>query len=106
MSDPVLTTEILIVFGLLGLAVVLFVFDWLRVDLVGILMMISLPLTGVLTGVIKGVKTKGSSLRLTFFSKNVSLYLINMFSELLIYDKFFSYSFYCTTGRAVSRHIK
>ncbi len=50
MSDPVLTTEILIVFGLLGLAVVLFVFDWLRVDLVGILMMISLPLTGVLTG--------------------------------------------------------
>jgi di/tricarboxylate transporter len=50
MSDPVLTTQILIVFGLLGLAVLLFVFDWLRVDLVGILMMIGLPLTGVLTG--------------------------------------------------------
>ena len=50
MTDPVLTTDILIVFGLLLLAVVLFVFDWLRVDLVGILMMISLPLTGVLTG--------------------------------------------------------
>jgi len=50
MTDPVLTPDILIVFGLLLLAVVLFVFDWLRVDLVGILMMISLPLTGVLTG--------------------------------------------------------
>ena len=50
MSSPVLTTEIIIVFSLLGLAVLLFVFDLLRVDLVGILMMIALPLTGVLTG--------------------------------------------------------
>ena len=50
MADPVLTNEMLIVFGLLGVAVLLFIFDWLRVDLVGILMMISLPLTGVLTG--------------------------------------------------------
>jgi di/tricarboxylate transporter len=50
MPDPVLTSEMLIVFVLLGVAVLLFVFDWLRVDLVGILMMISLPLTGVLTG--------------------------------------------------------
>jgi di/tricarboxylate transporter len=50
MSTPVLTTEIIIVFSLLGLAVLLFVFDLLRVDLVGILMMVALPLTGVLTG--------------------------------------------------------
>ena len=50
MTSPVLTTEIIIVFSLLGLAVLLFVFDLLRVDLVGILMMIALPLTGVLTG--------------------------------------------------------
>ena len=50
MSNPVLTTEIIIVFSLLGLAVLLFVFDLLRVDLVGILMMVALPLTGVLTG--------------------------------------------------------
>jgi len=50
MSSPVLTTEIIIVFSLLGLAVLLFVFDLLRVDLVGILMMVALPLTGVLTG--------------------------------------------------------
>jgi di/tricarboxylate transporter len=50
MVDPVITTEIVIVFALLGLVILLFVFDWLRVDLVGILMMALLPLTGVLTG--------------------------------------------------------
>jgi len=50
MNDPILTTEIAIVFGLLGLAILLFIFDWLRVDLVGILMMVLLPLTGVITG--------------------------------------------------------
>ena len=50
MTDPVLTNEIIIVFCLLGLAIFLFIFELLRVDLVGILMMISLPLTGILTG--------------------------------------------------------
>lgn len=50
MADPVLTNAIIIVFALLGLAVLLFIFDWLRVDLVGVLMMVLLPLTGVLTG--------------------------------------------------------
>jgi di/tricarboxylate transporter len=50
MSDPVLTNEIIIVFALLGLVILLFIFDWLRVDLVGLLMMALLPLTGVLTG--------------------------------------------------------
>ena len=37
-------------FALLGLVILLFIFDWLRVDIVGILMMALLPLTGVLTG--------------------------------------------------------
>ena len=50
MADPVLTNEIVIVFVLLGLVILLFIFDWLRVDLVGILMMAILPLTGVLNG--------------------------------------------------------
>ena len=50
MTDPVITNEIIIVFALLGLVILIFVFDWLRVDLVGILMMALLPLTGVLTG--------------------------------------------------------
>ncbi len=48
MADPVLTYEMIIVFALLGVAVLLFIFDWLRVDLVGILMMVLLPLTKLL----------------------------------------------------------
>ncbi len=48
--DPILlTTEMMIVFSLMGLAIILFVFDLLRVDLVGILMMVLLPLTGVVS---------------------------------------------------------
>jgi len=45
----VITTDMIIVFCLLGLAIFLFVTDLLRVDLVGLLMMVLLPLTGVLT---------------------------------------------------------
>lgn len=48
MEAAVLTTDMMIVFGLLGLVIVLLVFDLLRVDLVGMLMMVLLPLTGVL----------------------------------------------------------
>ncbi len=46
--EPILTTDMIIVFSLLGLAIVLFVFDLLRVDLVGLLMMVVLPLSGVI----------------------------------------------------------
>lgn len=49
MEPAVITTDMIIVFCLLGLAVVLFVTDLLRVDLVGLLMMVLLPLTGVLS---------------------------------------------------------
>jgi di/tricarboxylate transporter len=49
MDAAVLTNEMIIVFILLGVAVILFVFDLLRVDLVGILMMVLLPLSGVVT---------------------------------------------------------
>ena len=49
MEAVVLTNEMLIVFALLGLAIVLFVFDLLRVDLVGLSMMVLLPLTGVVS---------------------------------------------------------
>jgi len=48
MEPAVLTTDMMIVLGLLALAIVMFVFDLLRVDLVGMLMMVLLPLTGVL----------------------------------------------------------
>ncbi len=44
-----LTTDIYIVFSLLGLAIFLFATDLLRVDMVGVLMMVLLPLTGVLS---------------------------------------------------------
>ncbi len=49
METAVITTDMMIVFGLLGLAIFLFVTDLLRVDLVGLLMMVLLPLTGVLS---------------------------------------------------------
>jgi di/tricarboxylate transporter len=49
MEPTVITTDMIIVFCLLGLAIFLFVTDLLRVDLVGLLMMTLLPLTGVLT---------------------------------------------------------
>jgi di/tricarboxylate transporter len=49
MDPMVITTDMTIVFCLLGLAIFLFVTDLLRVDLVGLLMMVLLPLTGVLS---------------------------------------------------------
>ncbi len=49
METTIITQDMMIVFGLLGLAIFLFVTDLLRVDLVGLLMMILLPLTGVLS---------------------------------------------------------
>jgi len=44
-----MTQEMITVFILLGAAILLFVFDLLRVDLVGLLMMVLLPLTGVIS---------------------------------------------------------
>ena len=49
MADLPVTTDMLIVFGALALAIVLFVFEWVRVDVVGLLMMTLLPLTGVIS---------------------------------------------------------
>ncbi len=49
--DPlVLTKEMITVFAVLGLVIVLLVFNLLRVDVVGLLVMTLLPLSGVLTG--------------------------------------------------------
>ena len=44
-----LTPDMIKVFVLLSAAILVFVFEWLRVDIVGILIMILLPLTGILT---------------------------------------------------------
>ncbi len=49
MESTVITTDMMIVFALLSLAIFLFVSDLLRVDLVGLLMMVLLPLSGVVT---------------------------------------------------------
>ena len=49
--DPlVLTTEMITVFAVLGMVIILLVFNLLRVDVVGLLVMTLLPLTGILTG--------------------------------------------------------
>ena len=42
-----LTTDMILVLGLIGLAVVLFITEWVRVDLVGILMMVLTPFLGL-----------------------------------------------------------
>lgn len=44
-----LTTEMILVMGMIGLAVFLFIVEWVRVDVVAILMMVSLPLLGLVT---------------------------------------------------------
>ena len=49
MEHVAITADMIKVFVLLFSAILIFVFDWLRVDIVGILIMILLPLTGVLT---------------------------------------------------------
>lgn len=49
MESLVLTKEILTVFSVLCLVIVLLVFNILRVDVVGLLVMMLLPLTGILT---------------------------------------------------------
>ncbi len=50
MEQGVLTPDMIKVFIILFAAIVVFIFDWLRVDIVGILIMIVLTLTGVLSG--------------------------------------------------------
>jgi len=48
MEVPMLTPEMITVFAILGMVIVLLVFDLLRVDVVGLLVMTALPLTGLL----------------------------------------------------------
>ena len=44
-----MTPEIILVMAVLGFAVLLFIFEWVRVDVVGIIMMVLLPLLGLVT---------------------------------------------------------
>ncbi|MBU2470300.1 MAG: SLC13 family permease, partial [Proteobacteria bacterium] len=49
MESLTLTKDMLLVLALIGLAVFLFVVEWVRVDVVGILMMVLTPLLGLVT---------------------------------------------------------
>lgn len=46
---PDLTPGMMIVMGVLVLAVLMFIFEWVRVDVVGIIMMVLLPILGLVT---------------------------------------------------------
>ncbi len=49
-AEPlVLTTQMMIVIGVLIFVIALFVFEWVRVDVVGIIMMVLLPILGLVT---------------------------------------------------------
>lgn len=44
-----MSTDILLVFGVLTFAILVFIFEWVRVDVVGLIMMVALPLLGLVT---------------------------------------------------------
>jgi len=46
---PELTSQMMLVMGIIALAVVLFIGEWVRVDVVGIIMMVILPILGLVT---------------------------------------------------------
>ncbi len=48
-ATPELTTQMIIVMGVLVFAILLFIFEWVRVDVVGIIMMVILPILGVVS---------------------------------------------------------
>ncbi len=48
MTEVVLTDQMWLVLGMIGLALLLFITEWVRVDVVGLLMMTILPLMGLL----------------------------------------------------------
>jgi len=49
MESNVLTTEMMMVMAMIGVAIFLFIVEWIRVDMVAILMTISLPLLHLVT---------------------------------------------------------
>lgn len=49
METLTLTNQMIEVLALIGLAVLLFVVEWVRVDVVGIMMMVFTPLLGLVT---------------------------------------------------------
>ncbi len=50
MNGPELTMDMILVMGMIALAVFLFIVEWVRVDVVAIIMMVALPILGLVTG--------------------------------------------------------
>jgi di/tricarboxylate transporter len=50
MPSPELTNDMIMVMAMIGIAVFLFVVEWVRVDVVAIIMMVVLPILGLVTG--------------------------------------------------------
>lgn len=50
MTPPPFTPDMALVFAVIGVTVVLFLTEWLRVDVVAILVMVSLPMLGLISG--------------------------------------------------------
>jgi di/tricarboxylate transporter len=50
MESPEFTLQIALVLGVVGVTIILFITEWLRVDLVAILVMVTLPLMGLVEG--------------------------------------------------------
>jgi di/tricarboxylate transporter len=48
--NPALTTDMILVLIMIGIAVLLFIVEWVRVDVVAIIMMAVLPMLGLVTG--------------------------------------------------------
>jgi len=47
---PELTSQMILVMGIIAFAIFLFIAEWVRVDVVGIIMMVILPILGLVTG--------------------------------------------------------
>ena len=50
MASPPLTTDMILVFTVIGLTIFLFLVEWVRVDVVAILVMVTLPFLGLIGG--------------------------------------------------------
>jgi di/tricarboxylate transporter len=50
MSEPVLTVDMALVMAMIGVAIFLFIVEWVRVDVVAIIMMVALPILGLISG--------------------------------------------------------
>ncbi|MGD9060080.1 MAG: SLC13 family permease, partial [Desulfobacterales bacterium] len=50
MESPEFTLQIALVLGVVGITIILFITEWLRVDLVAIMVMVTLPLMGLVEG--------------------------------------------------------